>query len=59
MNSNMFYDVLDLEKKDLFKYIFKDNLYEDIDVYINNKIIKIKKFTLYQLLYYNQIKNND
>lgn len=52
--SDIFYEVLNLEKKELFESILEDNLYENIDIYVNNNIIKIKKFTLYQLLYFNK-----
>lgn len=53
IKSDMSYKILNLEKEDLFENIFKDNIYEDINVYINEKTIKIKKLTLYQMFNYN------
>ena len=50
----MVYDVLDLEKKDFFEYIQICNLYEDINVYVNNKIII---FLIRFIYYYSTIED--
>lgn len=53
IKSNFSYNILNLENEHLFQLILKEKLDENIDLYYNNELIKIKKHTLYQLLYYN------
>lgn len=48
------YNLLDLDNNSLYELILDENIYEEFDIYINNKVKKIKKYNLYQLLYYNK-----
>lgn len=50
------YILLNLEDEKFFELIIKENIYEDFKLYINNKFINIKKYVLYQILYYNKNK---
>lgn len=45
------YNLLDLEHEKLFELILKENIYEELKMYFDNKFINIKKYLLYQLLY--------
>lgn len=52
INTLNYYNLLDLKDNDVFYLILNENLYEDINIYLKNEIIVIKKFTIYQLLNY-------
>lgn len=47
-----FYNFLNLEDKKLFSLIIKGNLFKDIDLHFNKKVIIIKKFILYHILFF-------
>lgn len=56
LDTEKYYNLLDLENRNLFNQILNENLYEDINIYIKNKIISIKKYTFYQIINKNKKK---
>lgn len=48
------YNLLDLDNENFFKLILNENIHEEFNAYFNNKLFEIKKYHLYQLLYYNR-----
>jgi hypothetical protein len=48
------YKLLDLDNEDIFNLILEDKIYSNIIICLNNKYSTIKKYVLYQLLYYDK-----
>lgn len=53
-NTEKTYNLLDLDDENIFDLILDDKIYSNIIICLNNKCNTIKKYVLYQLLYYNR-----